>query len=438
MRNIDASVESYLDYVRSGGLAPVEELREHLDQVFQAAAEVKKRDGKAILVYKVKGYPWRFVSNLIASRRGLYRVLGAGSDVEAYRALQRALAEPGGFEDPGPGGFREYFEELPEPGLDMLPALRFYRDDGGFYLTSPVFIACRGGVCNASIHRVMVSVDRSYAAVRVVPRHLYTLLREAGGSLPVALAVGLDPRVLLAAASSPPLGVFELAVASGLLGGLRVCRTPLHGLPVPCGASMVIEARLGPDRKPEGPFTDLLQLYDRVREEPVLHVERIYVNKVYEPMIHVILPGGVEHMLLMGFPREAAIYDAVAKAVTRVHKVRLTPGGGMWLHAVISITKSHDGDGKTAGLAALAAHPSLKHVVVVDDDIDPDDPVQVEWALATRLQADRGIVIVPHARGSTLDPSAEDGLTTKLVVDATAPLRARERYRRPRIPGGDE
>ena len=364
------------------------------------------------------------------NREVLYKLLGAHDDREAYERVAfngepRLLS----------GSFRDYFEEV-DAGLDALPALRFYENDGGMYVTSSIFVACKDGVCNASIHRIMVAEDYSYAAVRVVPRHLHALLQDAGEKgLPVAVVVGVDPRLLLSAASSPPLGVFELHQASLLTGGLRLCRTPRHGLPVPCGASMVLEAVLGPDRAKEGPFTDLLQLYDTVRLEPVLRPEGVYVNRVYEPVMHVILPGGIEHMLLMGFPREAKIYHAVASSVPFVRKVRLTPGGGMWLHAVVSIRKQHDGDGKTAGLAALAAHPSLKHVVVVDDDIDPDDPLQVEWAIATRLQAERGMVVIPYARGSTLDPSAEEGLTSKLVIDATAPLRDRHRYLRPRIPG---
>ena len=137
-------------------------------------------------------------------------------------------------------------------------------------------------------------------------------------------------------------------------------------------------------------------------------------------------------MILMGFPREAAIYEAVSRAIPRVHKVRLTRGGGMWLHAVVSIEKTHDGDGKTAAFAALAAHPSLKHVIVVDEDIDPDNPWEVEWAIATRVQADRDVVIIRNSRGSTLDPSAEEGLTAKMIIDATAPLSRRKEFERPR------
>ena len=428
MHNVDGSLAPIIKLLREEGL--LEEREAELDRVYEAARLLREaeRRGRAV-VFRVRNYPWPVAGNLVPGRPLLYKLLGAHSDREAY---ERIMA--GGGARLLSGSFRDYFEEV-GGGLDVLPALRFYENDGGMYVTSSIFVACRNGVCNASIHRIMVSDDYRYAAVRVVPRHLHALLEGAGDEgLPVAVVIGVDPRLLLSAASSPPFGVFEFEQASLLMGGLRLCNTPRHGLPVPCGASMVVEAVLGPDRAEEGPFTDLLQLYDAVRMEPVLHLERIYVNRVYDPVMHVILPGGTEHMLLMGFPREAKIYHAVASSVPFVRKVRLTPGGGMWLHAVVSIRKQHDGDGKTAGFAALAAHPSLKHVVVVDDDIDPDDMTQVEWAIATRLQAERGLVVIPHARGSTLDPSAEDGLTAKLVVDATAPLRERARYLRPRIP----
>ena len=137
----------------------------------------------------------------------------------------------------------------------------------------------------------------------------------------------------------------------------------------------------------------------------------------------------------MGFPREAAIWDAVSKVVPRVRKVRLTPASGGWLHAVVSIEKQHEGDGKSAIMAAFAAHPSLKHVVVVDSDVDPDNPWEVEWAIATRFQADRDLVLVRNARGSTLDPSSQDGLTSKVGIDATKPLEAGLGYKRGVIPG---
>lgn len=389
------------------------------------APRLRRLEPHGPVLFNVEGFSYIFVAGVVSRREQLYKLLGVQGDVEAYKLVEEL--KPGKLEDFH--SFDEYYQRVGDK-LELLPAIKFYEGDGGYYTTSSLVIACHRGVCNASIHRVMVSYDYSYAAMRVVPRHLHALLNRAGGRLPVAIVYGVDPVLLLVAALSPPLGVFELALAKQLMPGMPVCKSPRYGLPVPCTASMVVEAVLGPDRAPEGPFVDLLDLYDRRRMEPVVHVEDVYLNRKLEPIIHAILPGGLEHRLLMGLPREAAIYAAVARAVPHVSKVRLTLASGMWLHAVISIRKQHDGDGKSAAFAALAAHPSLKHVVVVDDDIDPDNPEEVEWAIATRFQAGRGLVVVPHARGSTLDPSSADGLTYKVIVDATAPIGERERYRR--------
>ena len=426
MHSLDGELEEFISKAKASGLV-VEEKR-RFSPLYEPTLYIKSLEERGkIGVFYVK--KTRCAANLIASRAILYRVLGARNDREAYTRLIHALNNPGRLVEKK---FTDYFREA-STSIEDLPAIKFYEKDGGLYITSGVFTACLNGECNASIHRIMVS-SQGYVAVRVVPRHLYRMLESSKKGLPVAVSIGVNPAILVAAALSPPYGVFELKIASSILEApLGVCPTPKYSLPVPCGASYVIEGVLGPERRREGPFVDLLGLYDRVREEPVLKIEEIYENIVYEKYFHVILPGGVEHKLLMGFPREAQIYEAVSKSVAQVSKVRLTLGGGMWLHAVVSIRKMHDGDGKTAGMAALAAHPSLKHVVVVDDDIDPDNLAEVEWAIATRLQASRGIIIVKYARGSTLDPSSADGLTDKIIVDATAPIASREQYKKPAI-----
>jgi len=108
-----------------------------------------------------------------------------------------------------------------------------------------------------------------------------------------------------------------------------------------------------------------------------------------------------------------------------VTNVVLPPAGLSWLHAVVSIKKRAEGEGGNAALAALSAHPSLKRVIVVDDDIDIFDPEMVEWAVATRLRPGKGITVIPDTRGSSLDPSSEkSGLVSKWFIDATIPLEA--------------
>jgi len=415
----------------------VDRLDRELDPELEPTKYIMKSDTSGTtLLFKVRGSSLECVSGVLNTRRKLYEVLGASSDEDAYakvinslnRRSRASLKE---------SSFKESYRELPSSALP-LPAIRFYSIDGGRYITSSIVIARTPELdsYNASIHRLMSLNSRSFA-IRLVPRHLYSIYetnKKAGRDTEVAVVIGAHPIVELAASISPPYGVFELEMVEDLGGEpLEVVRTPRYGIPVPARASVVIEGRITRELASEGPFVDILGLPDRTRSQPILSVDAVYIPRGDPEYFHVILPGGSEHMLLMGFPREASIWDGVRRAVPQVKKVRLTKGGGMWLHAVISIKKVAEGDGKTAIMAAFAAHPSLKHVVVVDDDIDPENLEEVEWAIATRLQAGRGLVVVRHARGSTLDPSSEDGLTDKIGIDATAPLDRREMFVRPRV-----
>ncbi|RLF09315.1 MAG: UbiD family decarboxylase, partial [Thermoprotei archaeon] len=182
---------------------------------------------------------------------------------------------------------------------------------------------------------------------------------------------------------------------------------------------VVIEGVIKPGEEAlEGPFLDLTGTYDEARRQPVIKVRRVYARR--GALYHAILPAGWEHRLLMGMPKEVAIWDAVRHVVPEVKSVRLTPGGCNWLHAVVAIKKQWEGDGKNAALAAMAGHPSLKHVVVVDHDVDVDDPVAVERAIALNVQGDADLFMVKGARGSSLDPSAsKQGVTCKIGIDAT-------------------
>jgi len=421
---VRGSMLEFLDVV------DVERIDGTLSRDFEVARVIREWQGRGpVIVYRVEGCPQDSASNLVDLRFKLYKALGVGSDEEAYLKILDAMSSPTRPSVVGAPRLREA-----EGGLMEVPAVRFYEKEAGLYLSSAIFIACYDGVCNASIHRVLVK-DKRVGVVRVVPRHLWELYLRAksrGQDLPVSVVIGVHPAIMVAAASSPRFGVFEVDVASKLLGNLWVYESPIHGNPVPLGSAVVIEGLLSRDMAEEGPYLDVIGTYDRVRNQPVLKVLKVYLD--VNELTHVILSGGLEASLLIGFTREAAIWEAVSKVVARVHKVRLTPASGGWLHAIISIDKRHEGDAKNAIMAAFAAHPSLKHVIVVDSDIDPDDPSQVEWAIATRFQADEDLVIVRNVRGSTLDPSSRDGLTAKMGIDATKPLNAGIEYEKPRIP----
>ncbi|ACB40322.1 UbiD family decarboxylase [Pyrobaculum neutrophilum] len=402
---------------------------------FTVARILKESEGRWTPVFERVGEGFTGVGNIVDTREKLYSYLGVKSDEEAYTKLLNAEENPANLETAST--WRDMYREV--ESLYDLPMVRYYEREARPYITSGVVVGVgQSGVMNASIHRFS-PIGARRAVVRLVPRHLYQIYRSAvekGVEVPVAVAWGVHPLVLLAAASSPSFGVFELGVAARLMGGLKVVELE-NGAVAPFMASVIVEGYLTRDMAEEGPFVDIVGVYDRVRLQPVVRVERIYVLRE-GAYVHYLLPAGLEHMLLMGFEKEARIWRAVRSVAPRVRKIRLTRGGFGWLVAVISLEKSVEGDAKNALLAAFAAHPSLKIAIAVDSDVDPEDPVAVEWAVATRLRADRGLFVVPYVRGSTLDPVAlnEEGLTHKVGIDATRPLDADPSlFERARIPG---
>jgi UbiD family decarboxylase len=257
--------------------------------------------------------------------------------------------------------------------------------------------------------------------MRVVrSRHFDTFLNDRK-QLDIAICIGNAPNVLAAAATSVELGVNELEIANAL-ESLQVVRARTVDLMVPAETEFVLEGTIYLDRqRSEGPFVDLTETYDVVRQQPVFILKAVTHRK--DAIWHALLPGALEHKLLMGMPREPTIFQKVNQVV-RCLDVNVNPGGASWLHAIVQIDKQHEGDGLKAIEAAFAGHRSCKHVFVVDQDIDIYDPLSVEWAMATRFQGDRDMVVKDKAPGSSLDPSSEPGsyLMTRVGFDLTAPL----------------
>ena len=256
--------------------------------------------------------------------------------------------------------------------------------------------------------------------------------------MPVAVCVGNGASVMLAAATSVALGQDELEIAASL-EPLRVVRARSFDALIPADCELVLEGTIDIDeRAAEGPFVDLTGTHDTIRQEPVLTVGRITHRA--DAMWQALLPGGLEHRLLMGMPREPTIYREVHRAGVRCLDVHVNPGGCCWMHAIVQIHKRAEGDGLRALEAAFRGHGSLKHAFVVDDDIDIYSPRDVEWAMATRFQGDRDLLSLGRQPGSSLDPSGEPGtaLTCKLGFDLTRPLGERaERFARAQFPALD-
>jgi UbiD family decarboxylase len=195
-------------------------------------------------------------------------------------------------------------------------------------------------------------------------------------------------------------------------------------LEVPAEAEFVFEGKITSEKATEGPFLDLTGVVDRVRQQPVVEVTCITHRK--KPIYQTILAGKNGHKFLMGMPKEPTIYNEVSR-VCQCRDVYITPGGCSWLHAVVQIHKTNADDGRKAILAAFEGHKSLKHVIVVDEDINIYDPHDVEWAVSTRFQADKNLMVMSNQPGSSLDPSGDlsegkKATTAKAGIDATTPI----------------
>jgi len=304
--------------------------------------------------------------------------------------------------------------------------LKHLENDGGPYVTAGILVLRDPDFGrNVSYHRLMQIGPRQFTARIVEGRGTDTAWRkavDAGADLEVAICLGAPIHVLLAAAMSPAKGVDELAIAQAL-APTPLVRCVSVDLEVPAECEAVLEGRVTRRLSKEGPFIDLTETWDVVRQQPVIEIDCMTHRE--SPIYHALLPGGLEHKLLMGLPREPTIFQAVSE-VADCRAVSITPGGMSWLHAVVQIAKRADGEGRLAIEAAFRGHSSLKHVVVVDLDVNPFDAAAVEWAIATRFQADRDLLIFEDQPSSSLDPSAthrpgRKARSAKMGLDATIP-----------------
>jgi 2,5-furandicarboxylate decarboxylase 1 len=401
---------------------------EPVDPQLELAARIHERDEQPLWFSQVLGSSYAVAAGLCSRREFLALGLGVPAERLLF-ALADALlkrAPPPLWKGDGPAPCQEVVEDTVD--LRTLPILTHLPADGGAYVTAGVAIVEDPEVGrNMAFHRLLRLDSGRFAARLIEGRGTHTAWQRSGGELEVAICIGNSPAVLLAAAMSPEPGVDELSIANALAPTPLVrCRTV--ALEVPATAEIVLEGLITRQMVDEGPFLDLTETMDVVRRQPLIEIRRITHRR--NACYQALLPGGLEHKLLMGLPREPTIYQAVSQ-VCECLNVVLTPGGGSWLHGVVQIRKHSADDGRRAIEAAFEGHGSLKHVVVVDEDINVYDAVEVEWALATRFQADRDLMVRPDEPGSSLDPSGNHvpgrkSRTAKMGLDATIPWTKRD------------
>ncbi|WP_461462312.1 UbiD family decarboxylase [Methanobrevibacter sp.] len=405
------------------------EIDDEVDCDYEIVEILKKYPKDTVLFTNVKNHKIPVISGICNTREKIAKSINCKKE-EILQKIIEATENPKKVED---------YEDLEDyetydADLTKLPILKHYAKDGGKYITAGVVFARdpETGAQNASIHRMLVK-DSTTLGIRLVPRNLYTYFHKAeelGRDLDITICIGMDPAILLASTCSIPIDADEMEVANAFKNGeLKLQNCEESDLQVP-EADIILEGKIiAGKRSEEGPFVDLTDTYDVVREEPVIKLSKMHLKR--NGYYHAIIPAGFEHKLLQGLPQEPRIFEHVKNTVPTVLNVALTEGGCCWLHAVVQIVKQTQGDGKNVLMAALSAHPSLKHCVVVDEDIDLFDAEDVEYAIATRVKGDEDLMVVSGARGSSLDPKAlPDGTTCKIGVDATKDLKRPEKFDR--------
>lgn len=417
------SLRSYLEYLENQ--QKLIRVKAEIAADYEIAGVLKELEPRPVLFEQVKGYPFRVTGNLFCNKDDFASYFGIPTS-QIIPLLTQAIEHPVPCKEISPAEGSAVCQEitLEQPRLDQLPILRHFTGDGGPYITAGVVLTrhpIHGQ--NADFHRCMPFSEREMA-VRVVRGRHFDLFLNDLKQVEVAICIGCPPNVLAAAATSVALGINELEIAAAL-EPLTTVHARTVDLMVPAEAEFILEGTVSLDRRhTEGPFVDLTETQDIVRMEPVFELRAITHRS--DAIWQALLPGALEHKLLMGMPREPTIFKKVNEVV-KCLDVNINPGGCSWLHAIVKIEKHAEDDGKKAIQAAFAGHSSCKHVFVVDDDIDIYNPLEVEWAMATRFQGDIDLVFKEKERGSSLDPSADPGtnFTTKLGFDLTKPLETR-------------
>jgi 2,5-furandicarboxylate decarboxylase 1 len=406
---------------------------------FELAAIAKRLDGlRATFFPRPGGHAIPVVSGLVSDRGWMAEAMGVEPG-EVLSRFQEAALDPIPWRETASAPAQEVVHR--EVNLEeLLPLPTHNEHDSGPYVTAGLMITRnpRTGKQNVSIHRCQLS-GPNRLGVLLLPRHAHMFfeMAEAGGRpLEAAIVVGVDPLTLLASQAIAPIDVDELEIAGALhRRPLAVVKCLTSDLRVPAEAEIVIEGRFLPGvRELEGPFGEFPQYYGERAERHVMEIDAVTHRR--DAIFHTVVGGGLEHLLLGAIPREATLLAHLKRSFPNVRDVHLARGGACRYHLYVQIHKRQEGEAKNVMLGAFAGHYDVKHVIVVDEDVDIHNPDEVEWAVATRFQADRDLVVVSESQGSKLDPSTRGGVGAKMGLDATKPLSAPEMtFKRIRVPG---
>ena len=420
-----SDLRTYINQVKK--IKELKTIKSKVSTKYEIAGITAKVDGSdAVLFENIKESKFRLVSNLVGTRKRFALAVG-GKENEIHSKVISAIKKAKKPKVVSTGKFMENQSK----NLLSMPIVTHFEKESGPFITSSIAYATNPetGKQNSSFHRLM-PIDKTHLSIRMVEgRHLHRCFMDAkehGEDLKIAITVGVHPAVSIAGAYQAEWGKDEIDIANSLLGGkLSLAKLPYSGLNVPSGAEIVLEGKILQDKTHPEWMVEMLQTYDHKRDQPVFELENLFYRN--NPIFHDVLSGFAEHRLLMGMPIESKLNGELKKAFSQTKQVSMTNGGCNWLHAVVQIKKKAESDPKKVIKKTFESHRSLKQVTVVDEDIDPNNAEAVEYAMATRFQADKDLVILTKVRGSSLDPSSDQKKlqTAKMGIDATRSLSKR-------------
>jgi len=426
-------LRSYLDTLDSADL--LLHVEKEVDPKFELSAVVKaaEKQDKAIIFHKVKGSKFEVVANVVVSRK-MFSLLLNTSEADTVPEYIKRAENPIKPKIVSTGPVKDHILTGAKADASILPIVTHAIGDIAPFITAGMAIAKdpETGYTNMSFNRMQYKEHDKFGIRMMAPQHrgvIHGKAEKMGKNLEVAIAIGAHPFEMIAASSTLPFGVDHFELAGALAGSpVELVKCETIDVNVPANAEIILEGEvLANVREEEGPYGDVFQFYIPQSKNHVFRLKAITHRS--GALYHTIQAGTKEDIHLLALSREAHIYRALNYAGYQVKTVSNAPS---LLGCVVSIKKRFEGEPKNAAMCALGAHSWLKYCVVVDEDVNPFDMNDIWWAMVTRGRPDKGIFIVPEARGFPRD--LHHIHQSKIGIDATAPLEATEEKTRKYIP----
>jgi UbiD family decarboxylase len=384
----------------------------------------QKKVDKVLIFPNIEGYSIPLVTNIFASRKRIARMIGCAEEdlAKGWLEAEEKRIKP---EIVAEGSVQECLLTGDEVDVTKFPVMCHYVTDAGRYITSGIVVAKDPdtGIRNLSFHRIQLKTPTRAGISLHSRQHLWDYFRRAEAQnrpLEVAVIIGAHPLIVLAASAKTGIDVDEYEIAGGLLGEpLELVKARTIDVEYPAAAEIVFEGRILPNvHEPEGPFGEYTGYSTSRSTENVLEITAV-CHRRNPVFLSIVAANSSDHLNLMRVAKEALVSERLKERIPNVRSIHY-PKSGVNFHCVISMGEGAAGSVRQALMLMFGLDPYLKLVIAVDEDININDESDVMWALATRMQGDKDIFVVPNVWTNRLDPSSSGGVGAKVGIDATA------------------